>query len=125
MAHQTCPEASHAGVEVIKGDKASLLLNLNQFSYYMTWGLKLGRELVQMSSCPGYILESWRPFVGEGAETAGGAALGRTSISLPNLKARINIFAVADCSAGARLKRFQREQLLRDRIGTVPDRICL
>lgn len=70
-------------------------------------------------------MKSWRPFEGEGAEAAGDAALGGTSISLPNLKAKLNIFAVAKCSTRTRLKCFQREQLLWDGIQTVLSRICL
>ena len=69
-------------------------------------------------------MKSWRPFEGEGAEAAGGAALGGTSVSLPNVRAKLNIFAVAKCSTRAGLKCLQREQLLQDGIGTVRGRIC-
>jgi len=60
---------------------------------------------MDMSSCP----ESWRPFEGKGTEAAGGAAQGGASASQSSLKAKLNIFSGAKCSAGAGLKCFQRK----------------
>lgn len=74
---------------------------------------------METSSCPGVL------FSGKSAEAAGGAALEWASTPLPNLKAKLNIFAVAKCRTRARLKCFQREQLLQDGPWTALGRICL
>lgn len=73
---QTCTAALRAGTEVIKREQTNPSSKFKPAFLFMTWGLKLGRELAQTGCCLGYIWESWRPFEGEGAEAAGGAALG-------------------------------------------------
>lgn len=89
----------------------------------MTWGLKLGGELMVTSSAQG-LFEERRPFEGEGAAAAGGAALEDSSrISLPNLKVKLRIFAVAKSCRGASWNVPERT-LLWDGIGTVLARIC-